>query len=225
MSDPCFAVPFVYVPEKMTVILDKVCDHRPWFPDDLWDDPVVRRKAAARKIVEWGMDGMIWEAWRGDELLGILGADRLTKYEGTCHFVFFDRKLSDKVDLCRGLMGWCFGHLGLRMLRIEIPTYARVLARFARRKLGFRWEVDGSRVFTRAPNVGPFNEAEAELASRKYQVTLYEGRWHDHLLLSLTKEEFDGPIRKSLEREHGSPGSVAGADDGFPDEHSTGGTG
>jgi len=189
MTDgPCFAVPFQPYPAKLEYILDALCVHRPWFPDALWNDPVIRRQAASRRLAEWLVDGVVWEAYRGDQLVGILGIDRVVpRHEAYCHFVFVDRKLNDKVDLCLSLMGWCFKALDLHILRIEIPTYARVLARFARKKLQFRYEAE-HRQLSWPPGPG-LDAKQAELGSRKYHGQYYEGRWHDLLLLSLTREE------------------------------------
>ena len=188
---PCFAVPFNPYPEKLTLILDGLCQHRPWFPDQLWADPAVRRKAASRRLVEWMADGMVWEAWRGDTLVGILGVDRVVPgHEAYCHFVFLDRKLSDKVDLCLSLMGWCFKALDLHILRVEIPTYARVLARFARKRLGFRYEAGPGRNLSRAPNGVQLTVVQAEVGCRRFHSTKYEGEWYDTLLLSITRDEF-----------------------------------
>jgi RimJ/RimL family protein N-acetyltransferase len=195
---PCFAVPFNPYPEKLTQILDGLCQHRPWFPDELWNDPLVRRQAASRRLAEWMTDGVVWEAWRGDMLVGILGIDRVVpRHEAYCHFVFLDRKLSDKVDLCMSLMGWCFKALDLHILRVEIPTYARVLARFARKRLGFRYDAEAPRQLSWPPGPG-LSPKEAELGSRKFHGQRYEGSWHDLLLLSLTKEEFNArPISQA----------------------------
>ena len=214
MSDlPCFAVPFHPYPEKLTAILDALCQHRPWFPDALWHDPVVRREAASRRLAEWVTEGMVWEAWRGDELVGILGVDRVVPHhEAYCHFVFVDKRLSDKVDLCTSLMAWCFKAQDLHILRIEIPTYAKVLARFARRKLGFLYESE-ARQLSWPP--GPGLDAKlAELGSRKYHGQRYENHWHDVLLLSLTREEFDErAIRQAVERQHRPDPGSSGPDE------------
>jgi RimJ/RimL family protein N-acetyltransferase len=192
------AVPFQPHPAKLEAILDAVTAHRPWFPDELWHDPEVRRAAANRRIAEWLVNGHLWEVWRGDAFLGLIGIDRIApRQDAYCHFIFVDRKLADKVELCHALMAYCFEHYDLHILRLEIPTYAKALAHFARRKLGFKHEAeDRDLSWPKGPRL---TAKEAERGSRKFHATMYEGQWHDALLLSLLREEFACPVPASVE--------------------------
>lgn len=190
------AVPFQPHPAKLEQILDKVCLHRPWFSDYNWDPPERRREAAAQHLGQIYADmlqdkAMLWEVWREAQLVGIISlTDIRHRLDCQSHFIFFDRKLSDKVGLCFDVMEFGFEIYGLEAIRIEIPTYAIALAKWARKKLGFRYEAEG-----RQPSwpVGarPLSEAQAILGSRKHRAVLYEGSWSDALLLSITREEFN----------------------------------
>ena len=41
-----FAVPYVHnSPEKLELIVNACCEHRPWFDDPTWRDPIQRRTA------------------------------------------------------------------------------------------------------------------------------------------------------------------------------------
>ena len=165
---------------KLRHILDKCCEHRPWFPDHLWTDPSVRRAAANAYLAESCANGRVWEVWRGAEVVGILTLrDIAPQLDASCHFIFFDRELRNKRALCRSVMRRAFEEYQLHALRVEVPEYAANLIGFLRKALGFRFESERW-----------LNLADAKKASRKYQATLYDGRWNDTYLLSVTREEF-----------------------------------
>ena len=136
--------------------------------------------------------GMLWGVWRDATIVGIINiGDIVPRTDGRCHFIFFDHKLADKRALCLSLMAWAFERFELHRLSAEIPTYARALAKFAR-KLGFRYEAEGREPYThKDEHLEPLGLAKAYVGSRRFQATLYEGAWHDLLLLSVTREEFD----------------------------------
>jgi RimJ/RimL family protein N-acetyltransferase len=190
-----FARPYVHNdPNKWEYILDKCCAHRPWFDDAVWENEETRRGAASKYLADTWVSGKLWEVWRGADLVGILLLTDITHSDAKCHFVFFDHKLSDKQSLCLSVMQWAFEHLDLHCLRLEIPTYARILIKFARRKLGFRYEAEG-RAFSWPADATPLTERDAMLGARRHHATKYKGEWHDVLLLSITREEFDGFVR------------------------------
>jgi hypothetical protein len=105
------------------------------------------RVAVAKMLAK--PDVRTWEVWtfEGDEsaLVGILYLSDVTMgRDAKAHYVFFDRKLTDKTELLRGMIEWVFddhdGWVGLHRLTVEIPDYAFATARHAARKLGFGGE-------------------------------------------------------------------------------------
>jgi RimJ/RimL family protein N-acetyltransferase len=186
------AIPYQHNdPEKIRDMLDKACEHRPWFDDYTWENPEARRTAASKYLANAFMHGRLWEVWDGAKLVGVLMLDEVRyRTDARCHFIFFDRKLANKRQLCLNVMRWAFDQLELHRLSCEIPIYARALASFARKKLGFRYEME-ARQPSWPKGARPLNERLAELGSRRYQAVLYKGSWEDVLLLSTTRKEFD----------------------------------
>jgi hypothetical protein len=178
------AMPFVpSPPEKVSYIVDKCCDHRPWFHDKIWEPPEVRRGAAITYLSDSYANGKIWEAWKDGELVGILILnDVITGISAQCHFIFFDHVLVDKKGICLGCLQSVFADesLDLEVLRVELPVYVAKLAGFLRKALGFKYENER--------NVHSVREAKR--TSLKHRATLWRGNWHDALLLSVTKDEF-----------------------------------
>jgi hypothetical protein len=185
------AVPFTpSPPEKYSHIVEKCVAHRPWFSDQIWDSgPEYVRTAVHAHLADAFNNGKIWEVWRGSALVGILLVNELVPFQdGRCHFLFFDNTLSDKFQLCFNLMGWCFDHIPVDVLRVEIPTYARALLKFVR-KLGFRYEAE-DRPFSWPQNGRRLSADEAKLGSRKHHAITYKGESCDVLLLSITAGEY-----------------------------------
>lgn len=187
-------------PNVFELILDHAVEHRPWFMDNVWNaGPAVRRAFATRHLLaaysegwtpatQWTPEepavGRVWEAWRGAELLGIFVLNNVRPgLDAQAHFLFFDRKLANKRQLCREMMRVVFADetLGLHALRVDLPEYASKLAWFLRNGLGFKFEAERRLK----------NPKQAEKASRRHHGAFYEGKWMDVLLLSLTRQEFD----------------------------------
>lgn len=180
-----------YFPEKFELIVNKCCEHRPWFPDYWWEDERIRRTVVVQTLSSSYIDGRVWEVLRDGELLGILLVNDLrAALDAQCHFIFFDHELRSKRQLILSAMQDTFHRFSLETLRIEIPTYAAKLATFARRALGFKFEAEW---LGASPD-------EAERLSRKFRHTLYEGKWHDALLLSVTKDGFASFLEDGSQR-------------------------
>jgi RimJ/RimL family protein N-acetyltransferase len=196
------AEPFTFTPNSWTELLDKVVSVRHWFDDLTWKDPQVRRKAAAAYLVDAIHNGMLWEVRRGVDLVGIILVNQvhygITAYG---HFIFFDRQLTNKRQLCLAVMAKCFEHLAVETLRVEVPTYAHALIKWLRKKLGFRYEAEARPLFGTTKRL---TEDEAALGSRKYRAVLYEGQWHDAVLLSLTRTEFANLGAETIRRTRGT---------------------
>jgi RimJ/RimL family protein N-acetyltransferase len=196
-----WAQPFEYDPVRWAYLLEKVCEHRPWFHDKMWESEEGRRQAAVAFVAEALTQGHVWEVFRGTDLVGIILINRVDYgNEAYCHFVFFDKSLADKRQLCLNVMAWLFQHLELETLRVQVPTYAFALAKWVRRKLGFRYETEDRPLWGTDKTL---TMKEAELGSRKVRATLYKGTWHDVLLLSITREEFQDYYGRSTIRRAG----------------------
>lgn len=180
MSETCIAVPFEPLPiDKFEHIVESCQQHRPWFPDALWNDARARREAVIAYLADAYKNGKLWEVWRAEAVVGILLLNEMQPgLDARCHMVFFDAKLSDKAQLCRNLMASVYETVPLEVLRVELPTYAAALLKFLRKQLGFKFENERSMAAT------------AATASRKYRATLYKGSWMDAILLSQTRDEF-----------------------------------
>lgn len=202
------AVPFSPEPlDKLAQIVTRCCEFRPWFNDYDWARGEEHRRAMIIKQLA-SVESKTWEVYRDGELVGILHADEITPgIDARVHMIFFDRSLVDKRQLCRNMMGWLFEHYDLHALRCEIPTYASKLAGFARKALSLRYESE-RRPFSWPSSAAPLDANAAKLGSRRHQGILHEGRWHDILLLSITRAEFDNEFesdKDSLSLPQSSP--------------------
>ena len=204
-----FAVPYTHDdPEKFAYIVEKCCDHRPWFDDWGWEDPEERKRIAIKYLSDAYTNGKLMEVWDGANIVGVLVLNKVQyRTDATVHFLFFDHELANKRQLCLNAMKWAFEHFDVHRLCVEIPTYARALASFARKKLGFRYEAE-ARQFSWPKDAKPLSRRQAELGSRRHQATRYKQEWHDVLLLSVTKEEFDDYGRSLPETRRAEDGGV-----------------
>ena len=206
-------------PMKLLHILDKVCDHRPWFNDWQWNDKEIRYAAARSYLADALLNGKLWEVYaisedKPSEITGILMLNRVNlNSDAYCHFVFFDHELASKKRLCLEAMRWAYRTYNLQVLRVEVPTYAHALVGWARRKLGFRYEAEG-RSLSWPKDAKQLTAKQAELGSRRHRAVLYEGQWHDELLLSLTLEEFEAQYGRSIQDPDGTSGRIDGTNAG-----------
>lgn len=91
------------------------------------------------------VSGLVWEVWRADEDVELVGFIRLSDIkpgqDAKGHYIFFDHDLRGKTAVIREVMEWAFSeHEGwepLRRLSIEVPDFAFALVRHATKKLGF----------------------------------------------------------------------------------------
>lgn len=173
----------IWPPEKCTTVLTKSMIHRLWFPDYQWQQSELDRKKMIAACL-LAPDARAFEVYKSDELVGILLlSDIKIPLDAQCHMLFWDKSLVDKRELVRDMMRWAFTNIPVSTLRVEIPTYARQLLGFVRKALRFRYEGE-------SPRPAGLTEDQAKIACRKYRATLFNGVWHDHLLLSVTADEF-----------------------------------
>ena len=188
---PCVAIPFeAWPPDKLARLVTACQLYKPWYSDDVWlSGEAYRRTLVLSRLSDPA--SRTWEVWRGDALVGILHANEIvTKQDAKCHFVFFDHELRNKRQLCLNTMAWLFEHYELRVLRVDIPTYASKLLGFLRKALGFRFEAEG-RAFSWPADAAPLSADVAKLGSRRHAAILHGGKLHDLLLLSITADECD----------------------------------
>lgn len=139
-----------------------------------------------------------WEVWRGGDLTGILLMTRIVRgLDALCHLAFFDRRLLDKRQMILNTMGWAFRELDLRRLTLEIPEHLEPLIRFARTKLGFRYEGEhlaaAHPVALKVRDAGVNGEGQwmAHFGSRR-EMSHWDGaQWRDVVTLVLLREEFE----------------------------------
>lgn len=198
---------------KFLEIVERCCDHRPWFSDHLWENAALRRTEVIKYLADAAGGGKLWEVYHADAqgivLTGIMLLNRVNfKIDAYCHFLFFDHNLRGKQRLCLDAMRWSFEHFELEALRIEVPTYASALNLWARRKLGFRYEAEATLEWWPKKKTRRLLEA----ASSKRKATFHKGQWHDVVMLSITRDEFSEWTKHLARR--GLDSTDTGADGG-----------
>jgi hypothetical protein len=194
-----FAVPLDLTTEngaaKLTLILQQAAAHPQWFG--------VSQGAEERAQSAYWMlthpEHLVWEVWRGGDMVGILLLWRITpKVDALLHFVFFDKNLVGKVRLLRRFLRTCFEDLGFQRISMEVPEDIEKLVSFARRKLAFRYE--GESAVRSHPLIADLERATgrsgnphtwaASVGSRRERAHWRDGVWHDLICLRLTAPEF-----------------------------------
>lgn len=176
--------------EKNVKILDQLCARPEWTVAPL--SPEERRVNYAANLTH--PHHRIYEVWRGGALVGILTLTRVVPgIEAVLHFVFFDGNLTGKRRLLRQFITTCFQTLGIRRLVMQVPEPVETLIRFARVKLGFRFE--GETAVASHPalaRLGMDNPQTwvARQGSKKEQAHWHDGRWVDVVTLRLLASEW-----------------------------------
>jgi hypothetical protein len=196
-----FAVPFnpfIGRPERLTEILDHMCEHPLWFAAPMTPEEMRENCAwyladtAARK----------WEVWLGGRLVGMVLLTRITpKVDGLLHFTFFGISLFSARRLLWNLMGSIFRDFQLERISFEAPEHVKGLVAFARSKLGFRYESELSCsshplvAFLQSHDSGRFHAADAHTwiakqGSRR-EASHWDGKkWRDVVLLRIRRTEY-----------------------------------
>lgn len=189
-TDEYVAVPFSQAdPEKLIYILDRVVAHDSFFTDytkgcDRQCSGVCENKTAQCGPVKMAIlnhflkpDTLTWEVYTKDklDLVGILRLEKvILGCDAVAHYFFFDGKLGSKTDLLEAWKNWALtdheSWPALHRITIEIPAYAKALARHAQRKLGF---------------TGPYLYGDTKIAVEgvRKEVLLWRGTRHDQLIL------------------------------------------
>jgi RimJ/RimL family protein N-acetyltransferase len=179
------ALPFDRVrlgPERCQKILDTFCDHPSWMT--IPAAPEVMRVIAAKVLTDPA--NRIMEVWNGGEFVGLLLLTGITPgVDGLVHFVFFDRNLVGKRRLILNWLDQCFEEFELQRVTLEVPETVEVLASFARRKLGFKFEGEDRQKDVKHQDAVHI----AKQGSRKERAHFDKGEWRDILRLRLLREE------------------------------------
>lgn len=130
-------------------------------------------------------DSRTWEVWGEDGLVGVLYlTEVLPGVDAKAHYVFFDRKLSDKTELIESLIQWCFEDhedwKALRRITVEIPAHAFSVARHAHKRLGF----GGDFVYRH-------NNKNLPVEGVRRNVFLWRGRHEDMIQMGRLRPEGD----------------------------------
>ena len=141
---------------KYSYILDRAAAHSSFFTDyikgcdgecegsctNASPNCIFAREAVKRAI--FGLDAMVWEVWKKEEvdLVGILRlSDIVVGCDATAHYFFFDGRLKDKTELLQRWAEWVASdHAGwpaIHRISIKVPEHAFALARHAKRHLQF----------------------------------------------------------------------------------------
>jgi len=217
MANEYVALPLTLTPmPKVSYILDRLSEHDSW-----WTDFDAGRRERAAAILT-NQSNILFEIWRKDELpvvdpdgmhpyrvidlsmqpVGlVMFSSIMPRVDCQFHPISFDGKLSNalgKRNILLSLMAWAFQSLQVERISAEVPEFAGPLIRYARQKLGFRFEAEGRTItrWTRASRrraekvTQVPDAASAALGSRKHRIVRYHGEWFDMMLLSVTRDEF-----------------------------------
>ncbi len=175
--------------EKNSYVLDCLQQRPDWTVTPL--DDVERRAALATALVS--PRNLVCEVWRGGEIVGILMVLNIVpRLEAQLHFVFFDGNLVGRRMMLRN---WCrdvLRALDLQRLVLLVPEHVETLIRFARVKLGFRYEGESGLMGHPAlVGLGMDNPHVwvARQGSRRERSCLRNGTWVDVVQLRLHRDE------------------------------------
>lgn len=205
-----FAIPYVWNqgnPVKNTLLIDHLVAHPMWFASCLSPEEIrINAVWMATNPEMWK-----WEVWNGGRLAGMLFLSRIiAPVDALFHFTFFGVQASGvslfgAKKLVWNFLGFAFEQFNLRRISMEIPEHYPILVRFARQKLGFRYEgeCEGGRFSKMGPHIGVKSQDESMRAavaifgSRKEGAHLNPktGKWEDVMLLRLLRSEYD--LRRS----------------------------
>lgn len=193
--------------EKNTLFLNHMVRNRMWFSGSLTDEEARVNTAWMMANPEW----FKWEVWNGGRLAGMLVLHRvIPPVDAIFHFGFFGNETSG-VSLFGGkkliwnFLGYAFEAFGLRRITMEIPEHYPTLIKFARQKLGFRYEgeLDLDRYSKVNPNgkgAEPSMRAALALHGSRREGSHWnekDQKWEDVILLRLLRSEYEA--RRSLD--------------------------
>lgn len=187
--------------EKNTAILDHMVEHPLWFAASMPPDEI--RIASAWMLTN--PEFIKYEVWLGGKLVGmLLVSDIIPKVDALFHFTFFGVSLLSARKLLLNFIGHIFETLDIQRISFEVPEHVKGLERFARMKLGFRFEGEDSCAehpvvkFLQSKDAGRLHAADAQIwvarqGSRREAAhwDAKTGRYRDIILLRLLKREWE----------------------------------
>lgn len=146
-------------PQKATLLWDMMQRHRTLFSDITRDDHQNFINALLSPNAMW------FEVWEYDVIVGVIwfqGLQNIVDCEA--HLVFFDRRPTEKTELCRRMVAWMFENTALHRITVTPPViYKRTIKLLG--SLGFSYE------------------------GRRREALLMGGNWIDQLIYGITREE------------------------------------
>lgn len=192
---------------RNNTLIQHLVDHPMWHAASLTPEELRVNAAWLAANPEY----MKWEAWNGGRLAGMLLLSRVTPpVDALFHFTFLGAQASGvslfgAKKLIVNFLGFAFEQFNLRRISMEIPEHYPILIRFARQKLGFRYESEGNcdrfnKLKPRATEADPSMRAAFALHGSRKEGVHWNGKsekWEDIILLRLTREEYEA--RRSSE--------------------------
>lgn len=146
-------------PEKLATLWQMLQRYKTLFSDMTRDDPELFYHTVVAKDTMW------FEVVEYDVIVGIIWFGEMWQVtDCTAHMVFFDRKPSEKVDVCREMIRWMFNSFPLQRITVEPPLIYHATIRLLER-LGMTRE------------------------GIKRQSVLLGGKWNDQVIYSILRSE------------------------------------
>lgn len=81
--------------------------------------------------------GLVWYI---DDFVGVFYMDKISNYDATVHFSFFDGRIRGRDLLAREMIKYVFEHYGFQRLTCEIPGFVNEVSRRFVKHIGFTQE-------------------------------------------------------------------------------------
>ena len=148
---------FTVTLQRLINLWDRIKGFDPLFSDDArWDFNRFCNKVCSRETI-------LFELTDGNGIMFI--TDLHIGHYAQVHAVFFDRKLSIRINVIKDCIVWVFTVFSLVRLEAIVPEFTRALIRALTNKLSFKFE------------------------GRMRKRMKYHGRFNDLLIYSLLREE------------------------------------
>lgn len=126
--------------------------------DDHW------KLSLAHKVTE--PRSLWYEVYEPDRLIGLIYINDISVINAEFHVYFFDRKVKEKVPLCREMIRYLFQTYHFHRLSMDVPAIYHATIRMAK-SIGFRPE------------------------GKRRSWGLLGGKWVDYMMFGLLAEEMD----------------------------------
>lgn len=187
---------------KNTRILDWLASHPLWFNAPMAPEELYAH--TARELVSG--NHVIFEIWRGGEIVGLLALSSVIPGLGaTAHFTFWSVSFFTGRRIVWNFLGWAFDTFHLQRISMEVPENAERLLRVVRRQFNFRFEGEddphltelaAALVKSRPKGIGSADSVTAaktwlaKFGSRREKAHWNGTTYKDVYLLRLLREEY-----------------------------------